>query len=199
VNIHCIGDAITEAFGLPESSRWTVRLQMMLENWKPETFDVYSNGVGGDTSAMGLERMTHPERDSGLTLIQFGFNDCSCRPYGNRARVGAHEYRANLESLGQLVKARGGIPVFILNHPCYFSEPHPPQPDGRVYADKVDEYREICREVAKALITPVIDLPMLMKNWTVQPEDFYADGTHLNAKGQRLYAEMVFSVLQNLL
>jgi lysophospholipase L1-like esterase len=40
---------------------------------------------------------------------------------------------------------------------------------------------------------------MLMKNWTVQPEDFYADGTHLSAKGQRLYAEMVFSVLQNLL
>lgn len=199
MNIHCLGDAITEAFGLPENSRWTVRLQMLLNNWKPDTFDVYTNGVGGDTTAMGLERMTHPERDNGLTLIEFGFNDCSCRPYGNKPRVSAIEYRANLESMGKLVLQRGGIPVFILNHPCHFPESHPPQPDGRVYADKVDEYREICREVAKSLKATAIDLPKLMKDWNVQFEDFYSDGTHLSAKGQRIYAEMVFSVLQTLL
>ena len=86
-----------------------------------------------------------------------------------------------------------------MNHPCYFPESHPAQPDGRVYADKVDEYREVCREVAKNIITPVVDLPKLMKDWNIKAEDFYSDGTHLSAKGQRLYAEMVFSVLKTLL
>lgn len=79
IPIHCLGESITEAGGMPEAGRWTSVLQSKVDQWKPGTFHVYRNGVGGDTTAMGMERMKREEVDTGLTIIEFGFNDCSCR------------------------------------------------------------------------------------------------------------------------
>ncbi|TVR17430.1 MAG: SGNH/GDSL hydrolase family protein, partial [Planctomycetota bacterium] len=76
--IHCLGDSITQAGGLPECGRWTGILQRLLDEQAPDTFAVYNHGVGGNTSAMGLDRMRAPHIGPEITIIEFGLNDCSC-------------------------------------------------------------------------------------------------------------------------
>ena len=198
IPIHCLGDSITQAGGLPECGRWTVVLQMRLEAWRPGAYAVYTNGVGGDTTAMGLERMGVAERDGGVTLIEFGFNDAACRPFGLRPRVGPEEYRANLHAMGEIVRNRGGEPLFVVNHRINFTETEP-QSDGEYYGEKMERYNRICREVAESLDAATVDLSKLMAERKVDPAEFFADGVHLSASGNRTYADLVFGVLRPIL
>jgi lysophospholipase L1-like esterase len=198
MNIHFIGDSITQAMGHPESGRWTVRLQMLLEDLQPNTYHVYTNGVAGDTSAMGLERMKVPERDTGLTVIEFGFNDAACRAFSRRSRVGIEEFKANLYTFGEIVSQRGGQPVYMIIHPVHILN-EVKQTDGEFYSVKCAAYGEACRAVATALRAPIIDVGKRMQEQKIAASDFYSDSVHLSARGNVLLAKMVFTSLLPLL
>lgn len=196
--IHCLGDSITESGGLPECGRWTGLLQRRLEDEISPGFEVYNHGVGGNTSAMGLDRMRNGKIGANLTLIEFGLNDCSCSGYNVKNRVGIDEYEANLRAIAEIVARRGGVAVLLANHlPDYADEKL--QGDGEFYSDKIRRYNQRVREAAQDLKLPLLDMEVRFSAPDLRPRQLRADGLHLNVAGNKIYAECVFEFIQPLL
>jgi lysophospholipase L1-like esterase len=195
IRIHCLGDSITEAAGLPECGRWTAILQALLDAICPDRFAVYNHGVGGNTSAMGLDRLKKPLIGKDITLIEFGLNDCSASGYNVKNRVGIEEFADNLRAMIQLVRKREGTPMLLTNPlPVYVNEAR--QGDGRLYSDKVREYNERIRFLSVQQDTALLDMEMLFAapQWIGEPLRY--DGLHLNEAGNRVYAEGVLRELK---
>jgi lysophospholipase L1-like esterase len=56
LNIICFGDSITEGGHVEKQHRWTSILQSMLDEKWPDNYRVINKGIGGNTSAQGLDR-----------------------------------------------------------------------------------------------------------------------------------------------
>lgn len=195
MNIHCLGDSIVEASGLPECGRWTVILQRLLDADAPHAHYVFNHGVGGNTSAMGLDRMRNEMIGKDITLIQFGLNDCACRGFSFKNRVGFGEYLDNLRAIARIVSHRGGQPVLVANHlAVYHSEIR--QPDGELYSDKIRQYNEGVRSVAAELNLLLIDMEAHFASAEFEGQSLRADGLHLNLSGNQVYAHFVYSRLE---
>lgn len=196
--IHCLGDSITEATGLPECGRWTGLLQRRLEERAFPCIEVYNHGIGGNTSAMGLERMRNEKIGADLTLIEFGLNDCSCAGYNVKNRVGIDEYEANLRAMAEIVWHRGGLAVLVANHlPDYVNEKR--QGDGELYSDKIRLYNHRVRKVAADMGLPLLDMEAHFTSQDLQGRKLLADGLHFNIEGNQIYAEAVHTFLLRLL
>lgn len=193
-SIHCLGDSITEAAGMPECGRWTVLLQQLLNAHAPCRYHVYNHGIGGNTSAMGMERLRNELIGKDITIIEFGLNDCSCQGYNIKNRIGIDEYADNLRAMSAIVQGRGGKPVLVANHlPMYKDEKR--QPDGNLYSDKIRLYNERVRSVADAMNLPLIDMQARFVQDSVPTESLFADGLHLSIAGNALYARLVYEGL----
>lgn len=195
-SIHCLGDSITECQGLPENGRWTALLQQQMDGLQSGRYAVYNHGVGGDTSAMGLERMRKETIGKGITFIQFGLNDCSCRGFSVKNRVGLVEYVDNLRAMAAIVRLRGGQPVLIANHLLEYAN-EIRQNDGQLYSEKVRIYNDAVRSVATEMDTPLIDMEVYFRAPEQLQQKLRADGLHLNIAGNRVYAARVFEFLAN--
>lgn len=192
--IDCMGDSITEACGMPECGRWTALLQRRLDEVAPGSYEVYNHGAGGETTAMGMERMRKEAIGTGIALVQFGLNDCSCRGFGVKNRVGRAEYADNLRAIGQIVSRRGGRMVLFTNHlPVYAAEVR--QNDGELYSDKVRDYNACVRELAAELAVPLIDMEAHFAEPGQAGRQLRVDGLHLNLEGNQVYARHVFAAL----
>lgn len=192
--IHCLGDSITEAKGQPEIGRWPVLLQIRLEAQAPGVYAVYSHGVGGNTTAMGLERMRDPDIGAGITLIEFGLNDCSCAGYSVKNRVSPAEYTANLQAMVAIVRKRQGVPLLLTNHlPIYANEVL--QGDQRLYSEKVAEYNQLVRELAAETGGGLIDMEAYFRQPQYEGLSLRKDGVHLNTAGNQVYADGVLEGL----
>ena len=195
IRIICFGDSITA--GSSESERWTTLLQGRLDSTKPGCCQVVNRGIGGHTSAQGLDRI---EQDvlallPAVVLIEFGFNDCNTRPPFIVPRVGVEEYKKNLSELHRLV-AKNGTPVFIINHPATREEM---QGNGKTYRENTIPYDRALRSVAAELNAPAIDLPAMIESRKISlPEFLVPDGVHLSTAGNKAYAEMVLDGLMKL-
>jgi lysophospholipase L1-like esterase len=188
LSIHCLGDSITQAAGNPECGRWTAVLQQRFDAETPGRVEVYNHGMGGNTSAMGLDRMRDRNIGPGLTLIQFGLNDASCEGHSVKNRVGFSEYCKNLKAMARIVAQRGGEAVFVTNHlPDYSREPA--QPDGLLYSDKIRQYNQGVRDVALYLGAGLIDMEAGLPT---RGMGLTRDGLHLNVAGNLRYAEIVY-------
>lgn len=195
LSIHCLGDSITEASGLPECARWTVTLQHMLNDEVPGTYMVFNHGVGGNTSAQGMDRMRNDVIGKDITLIEFGLNDCSCQGFNVKNRVGLNEYVDNLRAMATIVRQRSGRPVLVANHlPDYVDEKR--QPDGKLYSDKIRLYNEGVRALAAELHLPLIDMEAQFTQRSAESASPFADGLHLNSEGNRFYAQVVHRFLK---
>lgn len=193
--IHCLGDSITEAGGLPECGRWTGLLQRMVEAEGFDGVEVYNHGVGGNTTAMGLERMRNEKIGADLTLIEFGLNDCSCSGYNVKNRVSLDEYDANLRAMVAIVHRRGGQAALLANHlPVYKDEKR--QGDGALYSDKIRIYNRRVREIAAEDSLPLLDMEAVFAAPELQHRRLRADGLHLNPEGNRVYAEHVLAFVR---
>lgn len=196
ISIHCLGDSITEAGGLPECGRWTVLLQRLLDDAEPGVYGVYNHGVGGNTSAMGLERMQNERIGPEITLIEFGLNDCACRGFSVKNRVGEAEYADNLRALVAIVRRRGGAPVLVANHlPVYENEVR--QNDGTLYSEKASAYNAIVRTLSEELAVPLIDMEAHFAAPEQTARTLRLDGVHLNIAGNEAYARRIFEFLRS--
>ena len=192
-SIHCLGDSITQAAGNPECGRWTAVLQQHFDAEKPGMVAVYNHGMGGNTSAMGLDRMRDRNIGPGLTLIQFGLNDAACNGHSLKNRVSYAEFCENLTVIARIVSQRNGKPVFMTNHlPDYAREPA--QPDGLLYSDKIRQYNQGIREVAGRFGAVLIDMESALPT---RGMDLTRDGLHLNVAGNIRYAEIVFGAVKD--
>ncbi|MCC5842513.1 MAG: SGNH/GDSL hydrolase family protein [Opitutales bacterium] len=196
ITLHCLGDSITEAAGLPECGRWTALLQRLLDEAEPGAYAVHNHGIGGNTSTMGMERMRHETIGQGITIIQFGLNDCACQGFNVKNRVGLAEYLDNLRAMVAIVRRRGGQPVLVANHlPVYENEIR--QSDGHLYSDKVRAYNAAVRDLAAELDVPLIDMEAHFADSAQAGSDLRADGLHLNIAGNEVYARRIFAFLQS--
>ena len=81
MRILCFGDSITHALGFAECDRWPNILQSLMDQWRPDCYQIHNLGVGGETTAHGLDRFTEQILPllPGVVIIEFGFNDDESR------------------------------------------------------------------------------------------------------------------------
>jgi lysophospholipase L1-like esterase len=192
INIVCFGDSITQAAEVAPGERWPVLLELKLNAQYPGRFRVHNQGVGGNTSAQGVDRLAGCVIPllPGIVLAQFGFNDCHM-PIGRiYPRVGLVEFERKLREIHGMAAAYKSRTVFIVNH---LERSLTPQADGRSYSAGYRPYEKVIRRVARALRAPMIDLPVMMRRRKIPVGTFVikGDGIHLSPLGNRLYADMV--------
>jgi lysophospholipase L1-like esterase len=202
MNIVCFGDSITHARAFAEGDRWPTILQFKLNAWQPAAYKVYNRGIGGNTTAQGLERVDEDVLPylPGFLLVQFGFNDSNIRPWSQVSRVGLEDYRKNLRELHRIAAAHKSQCAFIVNHlPARDTEKNI-APNGKTYSANFAPYNVAVRQVAEELGAPTIDLPRIMQKRQIETDALVSeDGAHLSIQGNHLYADMVFERLKQIL
>jgi lysophospholipase L1-like esterase len=195
----CFGDSITRACDFPESDRWPLRLRdHLLSLGLP--VKVYNRGVGGHTSAQGVDRFGEDVLPllPAWVLVQFGFNDCNVRDWALEPRVGLAEYQRNLRHIHRLVLRGEGRPVFIVNHEPW--QVTGAQGNGLPYEQNHAPYAAALRALIQELGADVIDLPALTREAGLEAAALLGpDGLHLSALGNRHYADLVLAGLLPLL
>jgi lysophospholipase L1-like esterase len=203
MNIVCFGDSITHAADFAEADRWPTILQRKLDERKLGAFKVYNRGIGGHTTAQGLDRFFTDVMPllPAVVLIEFGFNDGNVADWSKKPRVGLDEFKANLREMHRAIRSRKGTPVFIVNHTIGPSSWK--GGNGKSYNANFAPYNPAIKQVAVALKAPTIDLPAMMRRRRVDLNEFLSehedDNLHLSARGNHLYADMVFETLTLLL
>ena len=202
MNIICFGDSITHARAFAEGNRWPTILQFKLNAWQSGAYKVYNRGIGGNTTAQGLERVNDDVLPylPGFLLVQFGFNDSNIRPWSRVSRVGLEDYRKNLCEFHRIAAAHESVCAFIVNHSPARDRDEHIAPNGKTYSANFAPYNEAVRQVAEKLNAPTIDLPRIMQERQIDILSLVSeDGAHLSVEGNHLYADMVFERLKHLL
>jgi len=202
MNIICFGDSITHAGSFAEGDRWPTILQFKLNAWRPGAYKVYNQGIGGNTTAQGLERVADDVLPylPGFLLVQFGFNDSNIRPWSRVSRVGLEDYRKNLREFHRIAAAHESQCAFIVNHSPARNTEENLMPNGKTYSANFAPYNEAVRQVEEELGAPTIDLPHIMQERQIDIHALVSeDGAHLSIEGNDLYAGMVFERLKQIL
>ncbi len=113
-------------------------------------------------------------------------------------RVGLLEFKKNLREFHRIAEVHRGRCVFIINHTI--AEVAGKQGNGKSYNENFEIYNAAIRAQASQSGVAAIDLPMIMKLRQVDLRAFLADDhLHLSARGNLVYADMVFSALKVIL
>ncbi len=198
--IVCFGSSLTETRAWAELDKWPTRLHLLLEQAHPGAYEVYNRGVGGNTTAMGLERIQTDVLafQPAWVIIGFGGNDSNIRAHRKTPRVGLADFEANLHEICSLVKQQGGRPVLLNYHfPIHPPEPAPyRQGNGKTHAENLAPYQEAACRVAQKEGAPLISIPDLMKAAGVTSEEIVIpDGIHLNKRGSHFYGDAIATFL----
>ena len=196
LNIICFGDSITEGGDFDKPKRWTSILQAKLDENFPEDYRVINKGIGGNTSAQGLDRLCNDVLPylPGLLLVEFGFNDANVKDWSIEPRVSLGEFIRNLREFHRIATAHNSRCVFILNHTI--AEVDGRQGNGLTYNENLYPYDQAVITLAEELKTEVIDLPGMIAVKDVPLDKYLSDDNlHLSAAGNKHYAQMVFDVI----
>ena len=196
LNIICFGDSITEGGHVENPHRWTSILQSTLDEKWPDCYRVINKGIGGNTSAQGLDRFFDDVLPylPGLLLVEFGFNDANVKDWSIEHRVSQQEFARNLREYHRAATALGSSCVYILNHTIV--EVEGMQGNGRSYNENLAPYDRAVIELAEELQAEIIDLPRMMTARDIDLDAFLLeDNLHLSAAGNKHYAHMIFDVI----
>lgn len=197
-NIVCFGDSITHAQAYAEGDRWTARLAFHLEAAQPGRFEVFNRGIGGNTTALGLDRIKNDVIPllPGLVLIQFGINDAYVFPWAKIPRVSLSSYSENLQEILRQIRAAQGDAIIIINHPVTLGRERHPQGNGESIGANLAPYNRAAWDLAQREKLPTVNIPELLECEDIPMEEFWSeDCVHLSPRGNRLYARLVSSVL----
>lgn len=181
--IVCMGDSITAGYCVySEDEMISAYLQELLG----ERATVLAFGTPGETlHEASVYRSSALDADADFVLLQFGTNDASPSLFR------ADAFRASAETLLDThIEALGAENVAFLLPPCIY-------PDGGDLAafgmsnDTLAEVRAILTEVCAEKGVAVVDLYTATKG---HPE-WFADGVHPNADGNRAIAQAVYDTL----
>lgn len=192
-NVVCFGDSITEGKEFPEDLRWPALLQEMLDKHQTDRFVVHNKGIGGDTTANGLDRV---EEDvlpllPGMVLVQFGFNDANVYDWARKPRVCLSEFKRNLYEFYRIITRRRGTCVYIVNHAI--GDVQGKQGNKKSYYDNFQPYNQAIRSLAIDLETPYIDLYEIIRERQINIDYLVSlDRLHLTLEGNQKYAELVY-------
>ncbi len=171
-------------------------LQAKLDEKYPEAYRVINKGIGGNTSAQGLDRFCDDVLPylPGLLLVEFGFNDANVKDWSIEPRVSLGEFVRNLREFHRIATAKVASCAFILNHSI--AEVDGRQGNGLTYNQNLLPYDQAVITLAEELKAKVIDLPgMMAAKETPMDEYLSDDNLHLSEAGNKHYAQMVFDVI----
>ena len=181
--IVCMGDSITAGYGVyTEDEMYSAYLQELLG----DRALVSAYGTPGETlREAAVYRSPALDADADTVLLQFGTNDTS------PALFRADAFRAAAEALLDThIEALGAEHVVFLLPPCVYPA------DGDIAsfgmsAEKLDEVRAILTEVCAEKNVAVVDLYAA----TVDHPEWFPDGVHPNADGNKAIAEAIFETV----
>jgi len=173
----CLGDSLTEGFGVSSEHSFPARLERRLRESGHPGVRVVNAGISGSTSASGESRLRWQLRaDPSVLVLALGAND------GLRG-IDLASTRENLSKTITLAK-QNGVTVLLAGMKI-------PPNYGPVYAGQFESlFPELAREHDVALI------PFLLEGVAAQPALNLPDGVHPNAKG---YERVTENVLEHLL
>ncbi len=201
-HIVCFGDSITAGNAFAEGERWTSQLASRLESVAPGKFRIWNRGIGGNTSANGLDRFQTDIVNllPATVLIEFGLNDANVGVGRLRSRCGLAAFKDNLSEIVELIRRGGGHPVLVVNHCIATPRKNHVQGNGKDYMENFKPYQAAIRSAARQLMTPIIDLERMMQSANVVLTDLLGeDGLHLSERGNAVYAGFLLKGLLPLL
>ena len=181
----CLGDSLTEAYGIAPEKGWVALLKEDLG------ISIVNHGISGDTTAGMLARFhteIKPQHPSHLILMG-GTNDISLNmPYetilGNVLAISRHAKHMNCQII------IGIPPSSFYNDESMKSEVFL---GPEAFQSKLSEWQAVLRNFALKDGLPVIDFSDVL-----QKEHFLNDGVHPNEKGHLAMKYHVLKVLKSL-
>ncbi len=177
--ILCLGDSLTEGYGVPIEKSWPSLLQ---EHFSKQNVKVLNSGISGATSASGPGRLKwhlkSPEKPD-IMILALGAND------GLRGQPVA-SMKDNLHKTIVMAKEAGIRPVLAgMRIPPNY---------GQDYADAFEKvFVDLAKEHSIALI------PFLLDGVAAQKDLNLPDGIHPNPKGYEIVIKNVLKVIEPML
>jgi len=180
VTVLCLGDSLTEGYGLAQSEAFPALVERRLHAEGRGDVRVINAGISGSTSASGPARLRWQLRgEPDVLLLALGAND------GLRG-LDLELTRRNLEEVIRLAK-QAELRILIAGMKL-------PPNYGEAYTRR---FEQMYVELAGAYGLPLI--PFLLEGVAGRPELNLSDGIHPNARGQKIVAETVYRHLRPLL
>jgi len=176
----CLGDSLTEGFGVAEEYAYPTRLRALLANNGHPKAKVINAGVSGSTTASAVMRLEWQFKSKpDVVILELGAND------GLRG-LQLRQTRDNLRKAIQLAKSHE-VMVLLAGMKL-------PPNYGPEYANEFESmFPDLARELDVALI------PFFLKGVAGQPELNLGDGLHPNRDGYAIVVETVLEYLLPLL
>jgi len=177
--ILCLGDSLTEGYGVPIETSWP---SLMQEQLKTTGVKVLNSGISGATSASGPSRLKwhlkSPDKPD-IMILALGAND------GLRGQAVA-SMKENLSKTIIMAKEAGIRPVLAgMRIPPNY---------GQAYADSFQKvFVDLAKEHNIALI------PFLLEGVAAQKDLNLPDGIHPNPKGYEIVLKNVLKVIEPML
>ena len=178
VKILALGSSLTQGYGLPPGTEFTVQLQAALKQAGVEAV-VTNAGVSGDTSAGGLARLDwsladHPD----AVILELGSNDML------RGTPPA-ETEKNLRAILDRLKA-AHVPVLLTGMHA----------QRNLGADYVKQFDPIYPRLAKQY--GVLFYPFFLDGVALNPKLNQADGMHPNPAGVKIIVARMLPMVKKL-
>jgi acyl-CoA thioesterase-1 len=174
----CLGDSLTEGYGVAREAAWPELLQTDLKNLGLSDITIVNAGISGSTSASGLSRLKwflkSPEQPE-ILILELGAND------GLRG-IDPKVTQKNLRDVIQLAKSRG-IRVLLAGMQM-------PTNYGPEYTKK---FAALYPEIAKD--EGVDFIPFFLEGVAGDRSLNQADGIHPNEAGYKIIAKTVSKYL----
>lgn len=182
VTILCLGDSLTEGYGVPKAAAWPAVTEKILRDKKYDV-TLINAGISGSTTASAPSRISwHLKSKSKAEwlFLALGAND------GLRGQD-VKAARQNLEKTIQLARD-GGMKKIIL------AGMRMPPNYGAKYAKEFDEmYPSIAKQ------EKISFLPFFIEGVAAKPQLNLPDGIHPNVEGHKIVGAHVAKFLETLL
>jgi len=178
VKILALGTSITQGYGLPPGTDFTVQLQAALKHDGIDAV-VTNAGVSGDTSAGGLARLDWSLADHpGAVILELGGNDML-------RGIAPAETEKNLRDILARLKA-AHVPVLLTGMHA----------QRNLGADYVRQFDGIYPRLAKE--TGVLFYPFILDGVALNPKLNQADGMHPNPAGVKIVVARILPLVKKL-
>jgi acyl-CoA thioesterase-1 len=178
--ILCLGDSLTEGYGVELEVAFPARLERRLKELGHADVRVINAGISGATSASAVSRLKWQLRvPPEIMILALGAND------GLRG-VSVEEMRKNLDAAIALA-LNSGVRVLLAGMKL------PPNYGHEYTRDFESTFPELAAKRNVALI------PFLLEGVAARPELNQADGIHPTARGYEIVTETILTYLRPLL
>jgi len=188
IKLVCLGDSLTEGYGIPQTARWSDLLLKDLE------IEIINQGISGDTTGGMLARFQMDvlsEKPTHL-IIMGGTNDLS---FGLSPKLILSNYHSMLRQARRAgIQTIIGLPTVVF-YDGFIDEENPLLfTPLKELSEQIDAFRKQLILYAKDQDLPIIDFS---KNMT--PKQFLADGVHPNEAGNLTMMKNAKTVLEKII